>query len=186
MNEEHRRAPGADRSHGRRLVRQLGELRRDVLAIPIVGGPIMHSVQIHTGGEQIGIAPEPHGRQISAVASAPESDAPRIHIVPRLQIMPRGDDILVFRCSPPRAARRHAERAPVPNTAAIIQHQHDVSAAREVLIHGVGIRVVVHVMPAQQHLPNRAAVQKNDRRPPFAGLEPRGQEKLRVQLEPVR
>src|SRR5207245_3821758 len=45
-----------------------------------------------------------------------------------------------------------------------VQGQYDVSAAGEILIHRIGIRVVVHVVPAEEHLPDRAAVQKNQDR----------------------
>src|SRR5690242_6396665 len=58
MDEEDRGLPGVHRSDGRRIVSKLVQIRRDVLAVPVVGGPIVHTVKINTSGEEIGIAPE--------------------------------------------------------------------------------------------------------------------------------
>ena len=67
--------------------------------------------------------------------------------------------------APARAViERLAEIQSVPDAAAIIHRQHDVSLARQILIHRVRVVVVVHVMPAEQHLPPRPAVQEHQRR----------------------
>src|SRR5260370_7174679 len=49
----------------------------------------------------------------------------------------------------------------VDNPAAVIQRQHYVSAARQELIHRIRIRVVVHVVPPEQLLPHRPAMEKD-------------------------
>src|SRR6266403_5166281 len=58
MNKEHRRFPGVNGSDGRRVVREFGELRRNIFAVPVVSGPIVHAVQIDASGEEVRIARE--------------------------------------------------------------------------------------------------------------------------------
>ncbi len=53
VNEEHRRFPGVHGSNGRRIVRELGQLRRNIFSVPIIRGPIVHTVHIHAGGEEV-------------------------------------------------------------------------------------------------------------------------------------
>ena len=57
-----------------------------------------------------------------------------------------------------------AEVQAVADAAAVVDGQHDVALAGEVLIHRVGVVVVVHVVPAQQHLAARASVEEDQRR----------------------
>src|SRR5437870_3451202 len=66
------------------------------------------------------------------------------------------------------------------DAAAVINGEHDVALARQILVHGVGVVVIVHVVPAEQHLAARSAVHKNQRAALLAGLKIGGQEKLRV------
>ena len=49
----------------------------------------------------------------------------------------------------------------------------------------VRVAVVVHVVPAEQHLALRAAVEEDDGGPPLAGRERRRTEELRVDRHPV-
>src|SRR5712692_2185149 len=124
-------------------MRELVELRGDILSVPIIGGPGVHAKEVHAGREQIGIAAQAERGQIAAIAPAPQSDVLCIDIAAALQIFSRGYDVLILRRAASCSARRFAERAAVANSAAVIQRKNEVSAAGEVLIHGVGIRVVV-------------------------------------------
>ena len=102
-----------------------------------------------------------------------------------MQEFSRGDNILIFGCAATSAARRFAEGAAVADAAAVIERENDVAAAGEILIHGIGIRVVVHVVPAEEHLPHRATVQEDRCRPLLASCDPGGHKKLRVYFQPV-
>src|SRR3954471_10395270 len=75
VDEEHGRLPGVDRSDRGRVVGELGELGRNILAVPIVGGPIVDAVKIDTGGKNVGVAAEAEGGEVSPVASTPEANA---------------------------------------------------------------------------------------------------------------
>src|SRR5205814_6653067 len=102
-----------------------------------------------------------------------------------LQEFSRGDNILIFGCAATSAARRFAEGAAVADAAAVIERENDVAAAGEILIHGIGIRVVVHVVPAEKHLANRPTVKKNQRGTLFAWLCAHGNKELAVDFEAV-
>src|SRR6266446_2278073 len=87
MNKEHRRFPGVNGGDGRRVVGELGELRRNIFAVPIVGGPIMHAMQIDTSGEEVRIARQAQRGEVAAVTAAPETDSRRDYVSARLQIV---------------------------------------------------------------------------------------------------
>ena len=59
----------------------------------------------------------------------------------------------------------------VADAASVIDRQDDVAMLRQVLIHPVRVVVVVHVVPSQQHLPARAAMEENHRGPAFTRLQ---------------
>lgn len=59
MNKEHWRLPGIDRSDRRGVVGEFAELGRNILAVPVVGGPIVNAVEVDSGGEELGIARKP-------------------------------------------------------------------------------------------------------------------------------
>ena len=44
----------------------------------------------------------------------------------------------------------------------IVHRQHDEAVRGEILVHRIGVAVVVHVVPAEQHLPRRPAVDEDD------------------------
>ena len=130
----------------------------------------MDAVHVDPGGEKIGIAGEAHGREIAAVASAPKTDALSVDVGAGLQIFSSGDDVLIFAGAATGAIGSFAESATVADAAAIVDGENDVAAIGEILIHRVGIRVVVHVMPAEEHLAHGAAVNEDERGAFFAGL----------------
>src|SRR5579864_5139751 len=144
-------------------MRQLGRLRGDILAVPIVRGPIVDAMEIHSSRENIGIARQAHSGEEPTVATAPQAHAGRIDIAAALQIFSGGDNVLVFRCAAAGPPRSFAKRAAIADATAIVDGQHDIAAAGEILVHGIGIRVVIHVVPAEQHLPDRPAMHEDQR-----------------------
>src|SRR5690349_9697211 len=128
----------------------------------MVGGPIVNAVKINAGGENIGIAAEPESSEITTVASAPKPDARGVHIAAALQIFPGGNDIAILGGAAAGARGSFAEIAAITDSTAVVHGQNDIATAGEVLVHRVGIRVVIHVMPAEKHLPNRAAVHEDE------------------------
>src|SRR6266850_1054079 len=80
MNEEHGRLPGAHGGDRRGIMSELGQLWGNVLAVPIVGWPVMHAMDVYSRRKQVGITPQSERGQVAAVASAPESDAFAVHV----------------------------------------------------------------------------------------------------------
>ena len=81
--------------------------------------------------------------------------------------------------------QRLAEIQTIADAAAVIHRQHDIATAREVLIQRVGVAVVVHVVPAEQHLPAGTAVEENDGGPPLTGAQPFRKKQLAVNRHAV-
>src|SRR5262249_30223883 len=104
---------------------------------------------VDTGGEEIGVTRETHRRKVTAVAAAPEADALGIDVGAGLQIFSGGDDVLIFAGASAGTIRSFTESTAVADAAAIVHRENDVAAIGEILIHRIGIRVVVHVMPAE-------------------------------------
>src|ERR1700719_3757268 len=121
-------------------MREFGQLRGNIFPVPIVRWPIVNTVEVHTSGENIRVARQAHGGKEPAVAAAPQADACGIDIAAAPEIFSGGDDILIFRGATASAAGSLAKRAAIPNAAAIVDGEHDVAAAGEILVHGVGIR----------------------------------------------
>ena len=78
-----------------------------------------------------------------------------------MQVAARGDDVLVFSGTAPNRIRRLAESASVHHSQPIIDREHSVSAAGQVLIHRVSVVVVVHVMEAEHHLADGASMHED-------------------------
>ena len=57
----------------------------------------------------------------------------------------------------------------IADATAVVHREDDISKARQILVHRIGVGIVVHVMPAEKHLPPRTAVKENERSvPPVA------------------
>ena len=110
MNKEHRRFPGVNGVDGRRVVGELGELRRNIFSVPIVSRPIVHAVEIDTGGEEVRIAREAQRGEVAAVTAAPETDSRGGYVSARLQIFCNRDDVLILAGTTSGAAWGFAER----------------------------------------------------------------------------
>jgi len=131
-------------------------------------------------------ARQPECRQVAAVRTAPDADAERIHVGAATQVDTGPEHVLEL-ARPARAvAERLAELQAVADPAPVVDGEDDVAAARQVLIEGVGVVVVLHVVPAEQHLAPRAAVEERDGGPLSLLAGSRGQEELAVDLRPVR
>ena len=136
----------------------------------------MHAVHVDARRKNIRVARQSQRREQATIRSAPQPDPLCIDNRQALQVFRAGDNVFVFRRSSPPRVRRFPERAAIHDSEPIIDRKYDVSAASQVLIHGIRIVVVVHVMKTEHHLANRAAMDKNQR---WSGLSPfRRDEKL--------
>ena len=92
---------------------------------------------------------------------------------------------LVLRVAATADVRGGAERLPVADARAVVHRHHDVALARKPLVHRVRLVIEVHVVVAEQHLPDRATVDEDDRRSLLTRLEILRQEELVVELDAV-
>ena len=146
----------------------------------------MHAVQVDTGGEQVRGARQTERRQVPAVGAAPESDVRPVYLRPPPQIQAGSGDVAILGGALGSEVDGFAEFHAVADSAAIVHGQDDEAPAREVLVHRIGVAVVVHVMPAGQHLTPRSAVEEDDGGPPLSRLRVRGPEELGVDRQAVR
>src|SRR5580704_8832097 len=126
MDEENRRFPGVDRADWRGIVGQFGEFGRDVFAVPIVGGPIVDAVEVHTCGEDVGVVRETHGGEEAAIAAAPEADAGRVDVGASLQEFSGGDYVAIFGGAAACASGGLAKGASVADAAAVVDGEDDI------------------------------------------------------------
>src|SRR5436190_8333553 len=119
-------------------------------------------MKIDAGFENVRVARQAHGGQKSAIRSAPETDPPRINDIEGLQKFRACDHVLVFRSAAPDGFRWLAKGAPVHDAEPVVHRKHGVTFARQILIHSVGVVVILHVMKAEERLPDRAAVCENE------------------------
>src|ERR1700733_2035693 len=68
----------------------------------------------------------------------------------------------------------------VADTEPVVQREHDKTVRSEVLVYRVAIAVVIHVVPAEQHLTRRAAVHEYDAGFPLGGFRAARVEQLAV------
>src|SRR5690242_5022710 len=143
-------------------------------------------MEIHARGEQIRIPSQAKRRKVAAVAAAPQADARWINFGPRLEILSSRGHVLVFAGAAACTTWRFAEASAVSDAAAIVDRQDHIPATRQILVHAVRVRVVVHVVPAEQHLPHGPAMKKQQARALFPGLHVVRQEQLTMDLEAIR
>src|SRR5262245_10786101 len=188
VNQQHRRAPFFDRADGRRFK---GDLDRVAVAVfdPVRARnsqrPIVTAVQVNPGGEEVGVAGQTERRQKAAVTASPQSDPRLVNVATRTQVMRARDDVLIFRRAAPAAVLGLPKRPAVADAEAIIYRQHRIALARKILIEAVRVVVVVHVVPAEHHLPARAAVHKDHCRQLVTRLCVFRKEELAVDFEAV-
>src|SRR5580704_5363292 len=142
-------------------------------------------MKVDAGGEDVGVVREAHCGEEAAVTAAPEADAGRIDVGTRLQKFSGGDYVAEFGGAAACGAGGFGESAAVADAAAIVDGKDDVAAAGEVRIHGVRVRVVVHVVPAEKHLTHGATVVEDESRMLFAGLGVAWHKQLAVNFEAV-
>ena len=73
----------------------------------------------------------------------------------------------------------------IADATAIVDGEHNVAEARQILIHRIGVRIVLHGVKAKQHLPTRSAVEENKCGMAFAIIGIRWQKELSVKLETI-
>src|SRR5215467_6226376 len=113
VNEQHRRFPLVHRRNRGGVVGQLGQFRRNILAIPVVGRPVVHAVKIDSGGENVGVARQAEGGEIAPITAAPQTDPRGVDIRPALQIPSGGHYVLIFAAAAAGAGASFAEGASV-------------------------------------------------------------------------
>src|SRR5262249_59664954 len=73
----------------------------------------------------------------------------------------------------------------VANSAAVVHREHDIAAARQIMVDGIGVRVVVHIVPAEKHLPHGASMQEHQRWALVARFGAPWQKQLTMEFETV-
>jgi hypothetical protein len=79
-----------------------------------------------------------------------------------LQEFRAGEHVLIFGGTRRPRMIGMMEFAAVADAEPVIDGKNDETVVGEILIHRIGIAVIVHVVPAEQHLPRRPAVHEND------------------------
>src|SRR5580765_4867116 len=125
--------------------------------------PVVDAVHIDSSSEEVRSASQAERRQVAAIAAAPQADAGGIHVGARAKIKSRAFDIIEFACTRCTVVERLSEVKTVADAAAIVHGKNNVTASRQVLIHCIGVAAVEHVVPAEQHLPARSTVEKDER-----------------------
>src|SRR6185503_10334333 len=77
------------------------------------GHAIVNAVDVDAGGEDVGGTAQRQRRQEAAVRAAPDADAARIDVGPRLQPAAAGDDVQVLGCAAGARLLRVVERVAV-------------------------------------------------------------------------
>ena len=86
----------------------------------------------------------------------------RVHSGRVLEEMRARQHILIFRSACRPRMLGLLEFPSITDAETVIDRQHDEAVSGEILVHRIGVAVVVHVMPAEKHLPRRAAMHEND------------------------
>src|SRR5262245_44214273 len=145
----------------------------------------MNAVQVDSGGEEVGVASQTERRQKAAITAAPQPDPGLVDVAARTQVMRGGHNVLIFRGPAPAPLLGLPKRAAIADAQTIVDRQDRITTARQILIEAVGVVVVVHIVPAEHHLPARATVHKDHRRQFVARLCVFGKEELAVDFEAV-
>src|SRR5256885_16902052 len=113
------------------------------------------------GGAEASAADQAKGRRVAAVRATPETDAGRVDVGASAQVEPCPLHVVPLA----RPARAIAQGLPklhsVADSAPVIDREHDETAARQELIEGIGVVVVLQVVPAEEHLAHRAAMEED-------------------------
>ena len=81
-----------------------------------------------------------------------------------LQELGAGQHVLILGRAGEAGVVGMLEGAAVADAEAIVHRQHDEAVRGQILVHRIGVGVIVHVVPAEQHLPRRPAVDEDHRR----------------------
>src|ERR1700733_5727250 len=110
----------------------------------------------------MGRASRPERGQVTAVRTAPQADALGVDIGTASKIQARTENVVELTGPSCAIVESFAEVETVADAAAIVDREHDVSEAGEILTNRVRVVVVIHIMPAEEHLAARASVEKDD------------------------
>src|SRR5439155_23511213 len=102
------------------------------------------------------------------------------------QVATRSEHVVELARALGAVVERLAELHPVGDPTAVVDGQDDVAAAREVLVQRVRVAVVIEVVPTQEHLTPRAAVEEDHGGSPVARLDAAWQKQLSGKRPPVR
>src|ERR1700722_7460831 len=122
----------------------------------------MHAVEIDTRLEDVGVARQRERGEIAAIGTAPHPDSLRVDAMRVLQELRASEHVLILGCTGRPRAVRLMELSSITDAEPVVDRKHDETVSREILIHRIGIAVIVHVMPAEQHLTRWAAMHEND------------------------
>ena len=137
----------------------------------------MDAVEGDAGGEEVGSACQAEGRQVAAVGAAPEADPLRVYVGAVFEIKPGAEHIVELAAARSAVVQSFAKFHAIADAASIVDRQDDEALAGQVLVHRVGVVVVAAIVPSQEHLPPRAAVEEQQRGPLLARPEiPREEE----------
>ena len=115
---------------------------------------------------------------------APDADVFRVPVGTRAEVEPRAQNVIEFARPGGAVMNGLAELHAVAGPAAIVDGEHHVTSAGQILVQGICIIVISHVMPAQKHLTARAAVEEHHRRmPPLRII--RGKKQLAVKGQSI-
>src|SRR6266853_3942495 len=91
--------------------------------------PVMHSVEIDSGGKQIRIVRQAHRGQIAAVGSATEATSLRIDVWKSLEMFSGGHNVFVLGAAAWSSVLGLAKMPSIHDAGTIVNGQHHISAA---------------------------------------------------------
>ncbi len=133
-------------------------------------------MEIDPGGEHVAVPRQRQRGQVTAPATAPDADPRRVDLAARGEPFRPGQHVAIFRGAAARDLGRVAEGAAIAGAAAVIDREHVITLAGEVLVQDIGVGIIERLVEARQHLPARAAMDMDQRRmlARAAGVEQRG------------
>src|SRR5207247_3416587 len=98
----------------------------------------------------------------TAIGAAVNPDPARIHAGQHAEIRGRCLNVSTLGRATRTGIGWLMEVKAITDAEPVVHREHDEPATRQVLIQRVGVRVIVRVVPTQQHLPRRTAVNIHD------------------------
>jgi hypothetical protein len=168
VDEEDGRAPMVDGGDGRAEPGPGGDgiLLGEGALLPVGGVvfevPVVDTVEVDAGGEEVGVTREAQSGEVATVAATPDADALGIDAGDGAQVVCRGEDIVVLGGAIRAGVLALTEVEAIADAAAVVDGEHDEALRGEVLVHRVGVGVVVHRRIAEEQLAIGSAMEKED------------------------